>query len=326
MGDRETPQIGVMRGAANTAFRNPCLQFPYPFQQITGREFNTVKRVGLGIDKPLCPKPQALRALRPALQQLTPFFQKHFDSRTQRHGRVRGRPSIAKQASTIARQHRHILVAGKHEIHLGMAKRIHLLSPVVRRRFQQQRGFVGLQLFVEQRTAVEGVFTQHALAPGIDGKDRRVVHRLCRTGQPPRRVLAFLWLRVSREQALQECVIRRRRLRTAETGRGLHEARANAMREFPRRGLGERHDQHLGGQQRGQGCTTMAQHQPYVQCGNGEGLASTGARFDEASAEQRQSKRVEVRWWQLSHRLRSPRLQRRCRHKLQACPARLPMR
>ena len=70
-------------------------------------------------------------------------------------------------------------------------QRVALLAPVVLQGFGQALGLVGLQGFVQQAAAVQRMFAQHALAPGINGEDGGIVHALGGQLQPPGGLLAL---------------------------------------------------------------------------------------------------------------------------------------
>ena len=67
-------QVRVLRWATDAACRDPRLQFSKPFQQVTAGKLGTVERVRLGFHHARYPSPQPLHTLRPALDELLPFF------------------------------------------------------------------------------------------------------------------------------------------------------------------------------------------------------------------------------------------------------------
>ena len=81
-------------------------------------------------------------------------------------------------------------------------------------------------------------------------------------------------------------------LRVAEIFGGFHQAGADAVAQFAGGQIGKGHHQNL---RRGQrlreaiAVAVVAQHQPYIEQGNGKGFAGTGAGFDQAAAGQRKA-------------------------------------
>ena len=150
---------------------------------------------------------------------------------------------LVQQALHVTGQCVHVRPGRQRDGQRGLVQRIDLLAPVVAHGLVAQGGLVGLQFFVEQAAAVEGVFTQHALAPGVDGEDGRVVHALGRHRQAPSRLFTHRagFMRV--KQRGQKGVVRRHLGRATEAGRRLHQALADAVRQFTRGSLGEAHHQ-----------------------------------------------------------------------------------
>ena len=185
----------------------------------------------------------------------------------------------------------------KHPLQKLRVQRIHLLAPVVARSLGAQGLFVGAQLFVKQRSTVKGVLAQHALAPGVDGLDGRVVHAFGRVGQPPGRLFTRWAGGVGIAQRRQIAVVRLRSAFAAQHARRLGQPGADAVGQFARGGAGKGHDQNVGGRERAAQAfgAAVAEHQPQVQRGNGPGLARTGARLDQAAAMQREMQRIEHR-------------------------------
>jgi len=179
--------------------------------------------------------------------------------------------------------------------HLLRTQRVQLLAPVVLHRLQTQRRFVGQQAFLKQVAAVERVFAQHALAPGIDRVDRRLVHGLRGQGQAVCGLFAGLALGVVGQQGFQKILIRGQGA-PEHLGR-LGQPCANAVGQFARGRACEGHHQDVGGHQGAQrACAllAMAQHQPDIECSNRPGLARAGTRLDQVTAAQR--KAVHMQW------------------------------
>jgi len=184
---------------------------------------------------------------------------------------------------------------GMHLLPVGLGQRIGGLAPEVLRGLQAQGLLAGHQLFVKQAAAVEGVFAQHALAPGVDGEHGRFVHGLGGGGQSPRGVLALGACGVVGKQAQQERVGRLVGGLTPEASGGLHQTGANAVGQLARGCAGEGHDQHVGRHQRaseGVGAA-VAQHQAHTQSGDGPGFAGAGAGLDQMAAVQRKTQRIQ---------------------------------
>lgn len=170
---------------------------------------------------------------------------------------------------------------------------------------------VGSQRLVEGVAAVEGMLAQHALAPGVDGEHRRVVHRLGGHRQPPRGLGACGLVRVIGEQRGEQSVVAPGRGLAAKAARGFDQARADALGQLLGGRAGEGHHQNLGRKQRAvkggrrgvcagfvagvafARAPAVAEHQPQVERGDGPGLAGAGAGFDEAAAVEGKAQRLE---------------------------------
>jgi hypothetical protein len=204
----------------------------------------------------------------------------------------------------LADERAHVLDEGVHvgplreyELQRLAGERVAVLAPVVLRGLGQQHALVGGELLVEGVAAVEGVFAQHALAPGVDGEHRRVVHGRGRHRQAPGGVAARGRVGVGSAQFVEQGVGCAARIFVAEPGRSLAQALADALGELARGGAGEGHHQDLGGQQRtreGGVGVAVAEHQAQVERGDGPGLAGSGAGLDEAAAAQRKAGGVEA--------------------------------
>ena len=156
--------------------------------------------------------------------------------------------------------------------------------------------FVGQQVFVEGMTAVEGVFAQHALAPGVDGEHGRAIHRLRRHRQAPGGGLPRSSRRIAVQQAQQKFIVRLGRNGAVKALCRLHQTRPYALGQFARGGAGESHHQNLLRTQRAGkrgGFAAVAQHQAQVERGDGPGLAGARAGFDETAALQGQGQGIE---------------------------------
>ena len=182
----------------------------------------------------------------------------------------------------------HIAPNALHLRHQGRGHGVELLPPVVLHRFEAQRGFVTDQLFFKQAAAVKRVFAQHALAPGIDGVDRRIVHGLRSQRQPIGRLFARLALGKFALELRQKSIVcfgnaAKHLRRFGQTG-------ADAVRQFAGGRAGEGHHQHVLRQHGPHRCcalTAVAQDQAHIQGGNGPGLARACTGLDQVAAAQR---------------------------------------
>ena len=191
------------------------------------------------------------------------------------------------QGAHVLFQRRHIAPNAQHLCHQGCAHGVELLTPVVLYRFKAQRSFVAHQVFFKQAAAVEGVFAQHALAPGVDGVHGRVVHGLRRQRQAMRGLLAQLAFGVFASELIQEGVVGFDHV--PEHLRGLGQPCADAVRQLAGGGAGEGHDQHVLRQHGAHRCgaiLAVAQHQTHIERGNGPGFARAGAGLDQVAATQ----------------------------------------
>ena len=228
------------------------------------------------------------------------------------------RQHLAQQSAGVFRQRGHVGPDAECGVQQLAGQRVKLLAPVVLRGFILHRALVGGEFFVEQATAVERVFAQHALAPRVDGVNGRVVHALGGHRQAPRGAGARRAFGVRRHQVEQKAVGRGRRGFAPEAPGGLQQARADAVGQLPRGRAGERHHQDFGRHQRAgkavfnavPAFASVAQHEPQVERRDGPGLAGARAGLDQATAPQREGQRVERlgRWrgQQLTHGRRLP--------------------
>ncbi|OIQ74680.1 hypothetical protein GALL_436630 [mine drainage metagenome] len=233
--------------------------------------------------------------------------------RAQRRRRPLARRDVAHQPAQIAFELVHGRPDLQHGIEFVRRERIHLLPPEIAHRLRSELAFIGEQFLVEQAAAVERMLAQHALAPGVDGEYRCLVHRLRRHRQTPGRRQPCLALDVIVDQALEKRVFRPGLLLAAKAACRLDQTGPNAVGQFPRRSAGEGHDQDLvGGQRAGKrrACGAMAEHQPQIQGGYGPRLAGPGAGLDQPAAPQGHVPRIE----DFTHRARPPQLcpDRRC--------------
>ena len=159
-----------------------------------------------------------------------------------------------------------------------------MLPPIIAHHFGQQFAVIGLKRLAEQTAAVEGMLTQHALAPAVDGGHGCLVHPLRRQLQTAGALVPLRLGEVTAQFAQQIIALGI----TPKYGRGLDQARANPVAQFAGGRVGEGHHQNLRRQQglAERGVAAMTEDQPQVERGNGEGLARTGAGFDQATAMQ----------------------------------------
>ncbi len=120
-----------------------------------------------------------------------------------------------------------------------------MLPPVVAHDLGQQLAVIGLQGLAEQAAAVEGMLTQHALAPAMNGGDGRLVHPLRGQLQAPGAIEPPGGVEViaqRRQQGIALAV-------TAKHTRRLHQAGTDAVTQLTGGGIGEGHHQDLRRQQ-----------------------------------------------------------------------------
>ena len=151
------------------------------------------------------------------------------------------RQGLADQLARIFGQRIDISPHAQCHVELRAGQRVELLAPVVLRRLDLHRAFVGGEFLVEQATAVERVLAQHALAPGVDGVHGRVVHALGRQAQPPRGAAAGRAFRVVGQQIDQEGVAVVGLGFAAKAARGFKQARSDAVGQLTRGGAREGH-------------------------------------------------------------------------------------
>ncbi|MNO88931.1 hypothetical protein D3C76_803990 [compost metagenome] len=92
---------------------------------------------------------------------------------------------------------------GSHLLHRQL---IEMPTPIVTDHLGQQLALVGFQCLDKQAAAVEGMLTQHPIAPAMDGRDRRFIHPLTRQLQPARAIGPVL-RRVLGTQLLKQFVV-----------------------------------------------------------------------------------------------------------------------
>ncbi len=144
---------------------------------------------------------------------------------------------------------------------------------------------VGFQGLGKQAAAVESVLAQHALAPAVDGRHCGFVHPLRGHVQAVGASCPQRWLVVIAQLLKQR--IRLAQLAT-EKARGFCKTGTDAFAQLLGSSVGEGHHQDLWRQQLAAKAllATMAEHQAQVQRRDGEGLAGTGAGFDQLAAVQ----------------------------------------
>ena len=134
------------------------------------------------------------------------------------------------------------------------------------------------------------MFAQHALAPGIDGVNRRVVHGLRRQGQPIGRLFTQFTLRKFVFELQQKCVVCFGN--APKNLRCLSQTGAYAVRQFAGSSAGEGHHQHILRQHGPHRCSALnavAQDQAHIQGCNGPGFASACTGLDQMAAAQRKA-------------------------------------
>ena len=142
------------------------------------------------------------------------------------------------------------LRAGPPQDHLrrrGDVERCEKRTPVIAHRCQPLLALVGLEGLREQAATVEGVFAQHAVAPAVDRRHRRLVHPFGGELQPAR-AAGVLRGWVGGTQFAQQWVDRL--VIGAESLGGLGQPGPDALAQLLGGGLGKGHDQDLGRRQR----------------------------------------------------------------------------
>ncbi|MNQ50228.1 hypothetical protein D3C85_641590 [compost metagenome] len=218
-------------------------------------------------------RPSLLQALRNHFGGFFPF---------------KGIPLAGEQCTNPRQQRRRSAPIAAHPIQGVTLHRVAEQPPVIAQDFPQQVAVVGFQGLGKQAAAVECVLAQHALAPTVDGRHRRLVHPLggdiqavCASGPLLGQVLIT---QLGNQAVGGRCFI-------AEISCGLGEPRANAFAQLFGRGVGEGHDEDLRRQQLTPETTVLpavAKHQTQVQRGNGERLAGPGTGFDQLAATERE--------------------------------------
>ncbi len=298
------PSFIVELGLLLRGLIQPGLQRVKPAANALKTIFALAQRVGRRLHQRAQPLPHGRDALGPLrlehahlrllrlAQPLPEVEQRGVTNRAQR------RPGLgcAQPRFHLALQRADVRPHLEHAVQRRARKRIDLLPPEVAHGLRGEFAFVGHQIFVEGMTAVEGVFAQHALAPGVDGEHGRVIHRLRRHRQAPGGGLPRTSRRIAVQQARQKFIIRLGCEGALEALRRLHQTRPNAFGQFACGGAGEGHHQNLLRTQRAgkrASFVAVAQHQAQVECGDGPGLAGARAGFDEAAALQGQGQGIE---------------------------------
>ena len=277
----------------------PGRQRGQPGVVVTRRELALVERAGL--EGELLVQPLAHRggALRPAAFErgnvARPLGAQALDQRLQRAlAGIRGQ-HLRQQGLGVASQRIDIAPDRQRGVPGRARQRVELGAPVVACGLGQQRGLVAGELFIEQAAGVERMLAQHALAPGVDGVHRRVVHALGRHRKTPGCGLARRAGWVVGQQAGQQAVVRGGLGLAAKDAGGLQQAGTDAVGQLAGGGPGEGHHQDLGRLQRPlePRLAAVAQHQAQVERGNRPGLAGAGTGLDQAAAPKREAQRVQ---------------------------------
>ena len=182
------------------------------------------------------------------------------------------------------------------QVQPGPLLRIDHVTPVIPHRLGAQFRKVGFELLFEQAAAIEGVFTQHPVAPAMNGRHRRLVHPFRSQLQLPCAARAFQRLRMVVEQAPQ-CRVGGVGCIPPEMPRRAQQPFVDARPQFPRCGIGKGDHQDARRQQGlGEGpVATVTQHQPQIKGRDGEGLAGSGAGLDQAAPVQGKIGRIQQR-------------------------------
>ena len=311
-GGAQTGGAGLEVGRIGAVALGPGRQRRQPGAVKTRRQLALVE--GAGLERKLRVQPVAHRfgALRPAAfeggHRPRPLGAQALDQVTQlalagvsgQHLIQQG-PGVIGQRTEIAPD-RQCAVPGR------AWQRVELGAPVVACGLGQQRGLVGGEFFIKQAAGIKRMLAQHALAPGVDGVHRRVVHALGRHRQPPGRCLARWSGGMVGQQAGQQAVVRGGLGLAPKNTGGFKQAGADAVGQLAGGGPGKGHHQDLGRLQRTlkRRSIAVAQHQAQVERGNRPGLARAGAGLDQTAAPERKAQCVQ----DFSHRYG---LKRRCR-------------
>ena len=160
---------------------------------------------------PLDPAQQVVGFFNPPLLECRQLRFALGQRRTE-HLRQRARRGVCQrhghQGTHVFLQRGHIAPNPLHLRHQRCGHGVELLTPVVLHGLQPQRGFVADQLLFKQAAAVKGVLAQHALAPGVDGVDGRIVHGLRGQRQSVRCLFAGLAFGVFAAKLLQKRIVR----------------------------------------------------------------------------------------------------------------------
>ena len=161
-----------------------------------------------------------------------------------------------------------------------------VFTPVIPYHLGQQLGVVGFQTLLEQAAAVEGMLAQHALTPAVDGGYRCLIHPL--PGNIQLVGAAGMQCRVNIFEQTGEYRVRLGQLAAKGLG-GLHQTGADTIAQLLGSGIGKGYYQNFRWQQlpAKPRLPAVAENQPQIQGGNGEGLAGTGAGLDQTAATQR---------------------------------------
>ena len=279
----------------------PCRQFVQPAVVLCGRKFLTIPAPLVQPVAHLLGVRFPVRALRARLAALHTGRQRREHVRQ----RLRFQPGGLRQMGVLQRRQRLFQRVnvfpdrGKR----GKARRIQridLLAPVIAHGFLPQCGLVVAKLVIKGLAAIQRVFAQHALTPGINRVHGGFIHRLGSQRQPPAGLLrGRLALRaVFVEQVGQESIVCRCFTFAAKHARRLRQAGADAVGQFAGSGAGEGEHQNLlrrkrqPALKRGIG-RAVAENQPQIERGNRPGLAGTGAGFDETAAVQGKFKGIQ---------------------------------
>jgi len=171
----------VLQGLRVGGALRPGLEHAQPFFAFLEAQLSAIPAVLLGRELRLDPAQQLLGPLGPAgLEGLQLRLPRGL--RSGQHLRQRATLTLGQghghEGLHVGVERSHIGPDAQHLRQLRRGHGVELLAPVVLHGMQAQRGFVTHQLLVKQVAAAQRVFAQHALAPGVDGVDGRVVHGL----------------------------------------------------------------------------------------------------------------------------------------------------
>jgi len=164
-------------------------------------------------------------------------------------------------------------------------------APIVASCFGLQQAFVGLRVLCKWMATIKGMLLQHALAPAMNGMDRRFIHPLPGILQASSCTGTRFCVRIGGDQVGEKVVVRCSG--RAERQCGVGQSRTDAFAQFRGCRLGEGQDQDLRRQQRFACGRAVAKYKAQIERGDGPGLAGAGTGLDQADAMQWHGQRLQ---------------------------------